>query len=66
MQLLVREYDKREKLDKDDLEFTVHQVTLKGSIDDVMVQLTVKSTELDQLKKLVPIVRGMAVKVDLN
>jgi len=66
MKLLVREYDKKDKLDKNDLEFTVHQVILKGVVDDVSIQLTVKSTELDQLKEMVPIERGMAVELALN
>jgi len=66
MRLLVREYDKKDKLDKNDLEFTVHQVILKGVVDDTTVQLTIKSTELSQLKEMVPIERGMAVELDLN
>ncbi len=65
MELLVSKYIKTESLDKDDLEITSHKVVLKGSHGDVKIQMTVDSTDVSQLKKMVPIERGMPFELDV-
>jgi hypothetical protein len=66
MELLVSKYIKTESLDKDDLEITSHKVVLKGSYGDVKIQMTVDSTDVSQLKKMVPIERGMPFELELD
>ncbi len=65
MELLVSKYIKTESLDKDDLEITSHKVVLKGSHGDVKIQMTVDSTDIGQLKKMVPVERGMPFELDV-
>lgn len=66
MELLVSKYVKTEALDKNDLEITTHKVVLKGLHAEVKVQMTVDSTDIGQLKQMVPIQRGMPINVNLG
>lgn len=66
MELLVSKYVKTESLDKNVLEITTHKAVLKGTHGEVKVQLTLDSTDLNQLKEMVPIERGMPLEVDLS
>lgn len=65
MELLVLRHVTTESLDKDGLEITKHQIVLNGSQGDVKVQLVINSTELGQIKDMVPIERGMPFELDV-
>ena len=66
MELLVIKNIKTESLDKNELEVTTHKVVLKGTLGEVKVQMNVESTDLVQLKKMVPVERGMSLEVNLK
>lgn len=66
MELLVTKHIITETLDKDGLELTNHKILLKGSYDDVKVQITAESTDIGQMKNVFPIDRGMSFELELD